>query len=172
MTTANSSPNLLSRDAYYTLGVVRPCYAVEAEQSNLQADLQANLQGLHMADLQANLHGSSMIDLQGDLQHNQPEIHSIEASNNTQLPDEEHKTEIIQVFDNTEYWDSEQQKGFNWSQHWIQIQIYTWICRMCEIYNQIYKICKIYMVSRIYNMICNQIYTDSDSQSEETASSG
>ena len=40
---------------------------------------------------------------------------------------------------------------------------------MCEIYNQIYKI---YMVSRIYNMICNQIYTDSDSQSEETASSG
>ena len=88
MTTANSSPNLLSRDAYYTLGVVRPCYAVEAEQSNLQADLQANLQGLHMADLQANLHGSSMIDLQGDLQHNQPEIHSIEASNNTQLPDE------------------------------------------------------------------------------------
>ena len=31
VTTANTSPNLLSRDACYTLGVVRPCYAVEAE---------------------------------------------------------------------------------------------------------------------------------------------
>ena len=31
VTMANTSPNLLSRDACYTLGVVRPCYAVEAE---------------------------------------------------------------------------------------------------------------------------------------------
>ena len=31
VTTANTSPNLLSRDACYTLGVMRPCYAVEAE---------------------------------------------------------------------------------------------------------------------------------------------
>ena len=31
VTTANTSPNLLSRDACYTSGVVRPCYAVEAE---------------------------------------------------------------------------------------------------------------------------------------------
>ena len=29
VTTANSSPNLLSRDACYTLGVVRPCYSVD-----------------------------------------------------------------------------------------------------------------------------------------------
>ena len=85
MTTANTSPNLLSRDACYTLGVVRPCCAVEAEWSNLQVDLQANLQGLHMADLQTNL--QNLMDLQGNL-HNQPEIHSIEASDNTQLTDE------------------------------------------------------------------------------------
>ena len=92
VTTANSSPNLLSRDACYTLGVVRPCCSVDqAEQSNLQAthatDLQANLQGLNMADLQANLQG--VMDLQGNLQHNQPQIHSIEASDNTKLSDEE-----------------------------------------------------------------------------------
>ena len=29
VTTANLSPNLLSRDACYTLGVVRPCYSVD-----------------------------------------------------------------------------------------------------------------------------------------------
>ena len=29
VTTANSSPNLLSRDACYALGVVRPCYSVD-----------------------------------------------------------------------------------------------------------------------------------------------
>ena len=75
VTTANSSPNLLSRDACYTLGVVRPCYSVDqAERSNLQAkhmsDLQANLQGLHMLDLQANLQGLHVADLQENLQHN------------------------------------------------------------------------------------------------------
>ena len=30
VTTANTSPNLLSRDACYALGVVKPCYTVEA----------------------------------------------------------------------------------------------------------------------------------------------
>ena len=69
VTSANSSPNLLSRDACYTLGVVRPCYSVDqTDQSNLQAthasDLQANLQGLHMVDLQANLQGLHLTDLQ------------------------------------------------------------------------------------------------------------
>ena len=39
-----------------------------------------------MVDLQTNL--QNVMDLQGNLQVNQPEIHSIEASNNTQLPDE------------------------------------------------------------------------------------
>ena len=95
VTTANSSPNLLSRDAYYTLGVVRPCYSVDqTDQLNLQAacltDLQANLQGLHMADLQSNFQGSHVIELQENLQHNQPQIHSIEASNTvTKLSDVE-----------------------------------------------------------------------------------
>ena len=123
VTTANSSPNLLSRDACYTLGVVRPCYSMDqAEQSNLKAtDLQAPLQGLHMADLQANLQGLPVADLQENLQHNLPQIHSIEACTETQLsdakprqrfqildhlPDGEPKTEIIQVFystDSTEY---------------------------------------------------------------------
>ena len=80
VTTANSSPNLLSREACYTLGVVRLCYSVDqADRSNLQAthvsDLQANLQGLHVMDLQTNLQGQCVMDLQGiytlttDLQH-------------------------------------------------------------------------------------------------------
>ena len=62
VTTANTSPNLLSRDACYMLiGVVKPCYAVEAERSSLHADLQANLQGSHMvADLQTKLQDQCM----------------------------------------------------------------------------------------------------------------
>ena len=52
VTTANTSPNLLSRDACYALGVVKPCNAVEAERSNLHADLQTNLQ--NVTDLQSN----------------------------------------------------------------------------------------------------------------------
>ena len=63
VTTANTSPNLLSKDACYALGVVKPCYAVEAvERSNLHADLQA--------DLQANLQDQCVMDLQSNLQGN------------------------------------------------------------------------------------------------------
>ena len=79
VTTANTSPNLLSRDACYTLGVLKPCYTVEAERSNLQVDLQ------DMADLQENLHRQHMMDLQRNLQGNQPLIYCIEA--NTQSLD-------------------------------------------------------------------------------------
>ena len=93
VTTANTSPNLLSRDACYTLGVVRPCYAVEAEQSNLQVDLQANIQGLHVVDLQAILQDQCVTDLHGNLQGTRPQIHSIEASN-TQLSDEKLKQRL------------------------------------------------------------------------------
>ena len=75
--TANTSPNLLSRDACYALGVVKPCYAMEEERSNLQADLQ------DVADLQKNL------QRQCNLQGNQPQIYSIEA--NTSLSDEKLK---------------------------------------------------------------------------------
>ena len=80
--------------------------------------LQANLQGLHVADLQANLQG--MMDLQGNLEHNQPQIHSIEAHRHRQytvnkcgtktdrFPDTvEPRTEIIQVFYSTEYTNTE-----------------------------------------------------------------
>ena len=84
VTKANTSPNLLSRDACYALGVVKPCYAVEAERSNLQADLQ----GSHLSNLQANL--QCMMDLQSNLQHNQLQIYSIEALN-TQLSDKKQK---------------------------------------------------------------------------------
>ena len=59
MTTANTSPNLLSRDACYTLGVVKPCYAVEAERSNLQADLQ-DMADLQEESTQKMRHGSTM----------------------------------------------------------------------------------------------------------------
>ena len=34
VTNANNSPNLLSRGAYYTLGVIKPCYSMEAESSS------------------------------------------------------------------------------------------------------------------------------------------
>ena len=66
VTMANTSPNLLSRDACHALGVVKPCYTVEAERSNLHADLQANLQGSHVADLQANLQDQCVTNLQGN----------------------------------------------------------------------------------------------------------
>ena len=77
VTTANTSPNLLSRDACYALGVVKPCYAVEAERSNLQADLQ------DVVDLQKNLRR------QCNVQGNRPQIYSIEA--NTSLSDDKLK---------------------------------------------------------------------------------
>ena len=51
VTMANTSPNLLSRDACYALGVVKPCYTLEAERSNLHADLEANLQDQCVTDL-------------------------------------------------------------------------------------------------------------------------
>ena len=94
VTTANTSPNLLSCDAYYTLGVVKPgysCHSVEAvNQPNLQGihtvDLQSNLQesyskytrdlqGIHMVlqeNLQENL--QEMADLQRNLQANHPKM--------------------------------------------------------------------------------------------------
>ena len=34
MANANNSPNLLSRDACYTLGVIKPCYSVETDSSS------------------------------------------------------------------------------------------------------------------------------------------
>ena len=34
VTNANTSPNLLSRDGCYTLGVLRPCYSVETTQNS------------------------------------------------------------------------------------------------------------------------------------------
>ena len=34
VTTANASPNLLSRDGCYTLGVLKPCYSVETSRSS------------------------------------------------------------------------------------------------------------------------------------------
>ena len=34
ITTANASPNLLSRDGCYTLGVLKPCYSVEISRSS------------------------------------------------------------------------------------------------------------------------------------------
>ena len=34
VTNANNSPNLLSTDACYTLGVIKPCYSVETDSSS------------------------------------------------------------------------------------------------------------------------------------------
>ena len=177
VTTANSSPNLLSRDACYTLGVVRPCYAVEAEWSNLQAGSASKSTRL-TCGRSACKSTRPMCDGSYNViyKHNRPEIHSIEASNNTQLsdeklkqrlPDEEHRQRSSRhSTQSTEIVNS--RKASTNLNTLDPVQIYTQIYRMCQIYN--YKICKIYRVSRIYNTICNQIYTDSDSQGEETAS--
>ena len=45
ITNANASPNLLSRDGCYTLGVLKPCYSVETTEisSRLQGEPQATL---------------------------------------------------------------------------------------------------------------------------------
>ena len=98
VTMANTSPNLLSRDACYALGVVKPCYTVEAvERSNLHADLQANLQGSHVADLQANLQDQCVTDLQCNLQEYRPQIHSTEASYRSS--DEKHHQRSSRCFE-------------------------------------------------------------------------
>ena len=71
VTTANTSPNLLSRDACYTLRVVKPCYTVEAERSNLQADLQ-DVADLQEESTQKMCDGSMMQSTRqptADLQH-------------------------------------------------------------------------------------------------------
>ena len=80
VTTANTSPNLLSRDACYALGVVKPCYAVVAETSNLQADLQ------DVADLQKNL------QRQRNLQGNRPQIYSIKANTQSSYQKQIHRS--------------------------------------------------------------------------------
>ena len=59
VTNVNNTPNLLSRDGCYTLGVIKPCYVVEADSSSSQ------FQGIPQAvptqpsiDLEkANVHG-------------------------------------------------------------------------------------------------------------------
>ena len=96
VTVANSSPNLLSRDACYTVGSGEtilfsgPGRLIKSTNNTHASYLQANLQGLHMVDLQANLQGLHVADLQENLQHNQPQIHSIKACTElTQLSDEE-----------------------------------------------------------------------------------
>ena len=40
VTTANASPNLLSRDGCYTLGVLKPCYSVETLKSSKSSSTQ------------------------------------------------------------------------------------------------------------------------------------
>ena len=40
MTTANASPNLLSRDGCYTLGVLKPCYSVETLKTSKSSSTQ------------------------------------------------------------------------------------------------------------------------------------
>ena len=68
MTNANSSPNLLSRDGCYTLGVLKPCYAVETAQNS--SKFQGNTQAApthptaHLGH--AKLHGESFLHLQND----------------------------------------------------------------------------------------------------------
>ena len=126
VTMANTSPNLLSRDACYALGVVKPCYTMEAERSNLQADLQ------DVADLQKNL------QRQCNLQGNQPQIYSIEA--NTSLSDEKLKHRSSDKQTEARYGSkTEIQAFYIYTKYSTDLPIYEQIYKISWIYNQIYN---------------------------------
>ena len=67
VTNANTSPNLLSRDGCYTLGVLMPCYSVETTNSS---KLQGNTQATptqHTTHLnQSQMHDNSSLHLQNE----------------------------------------------------------------------------------------------------------
>ena len=176
-------PDLLSRDACYALGVVKPCYAVEADRSNLHADLKANLQGSNMADLRTNLQNVM------DLQSNWPQIHTIKASYRS--PDEKHgqrssrwwsihPKQRLPVVDHRQklqlqtQWSTEgstihyrlpDEKYRQRSRHSTTqntAQIYQSIGKSTRNFRsttESMRSFRIYKISRIYNTICNQIYT-------------
>ena len=59
VTNANNSPNLLSRDGCYTLGVIKPCYSVEltGNSSKFQGNPEATPTQPTVASEKAGLHG-------------------------------------------------------------------------------------------------------------------
>ena len=61
VTNPNTSPNLLSRDGYYTLGMVQPCYSVETSgsSSKFQAKPKQNPHSLQLTWDQTQMHGNS-----------------------------------------------------------------------------------------------------------------
>ena len=63
VTNANNSPNLLSRDGCYTLGVIKPCYSVEStgNSSKFQGNLEVTPTQPTVTSEKAKLHGDSFI---------------------------------------------------------------------------------------------------------------
>ena len=68
VTNANASPNLLSRNGCYTLGVLKPCYSVETSQnsSKFQGNTQVTLTQptTHLDHTQ--MHGNSFVHCQNE----------------------------------------------------------------------------------------------------------
>ena len=57
VTDVNNSLNLLSRDACYTLEVLKPCYSVEKELSNSStdsADIHTQVTSIHTSQVRSN----------------------------------------------------------------------------------------------------------------------
>ena len=68
VTNVNNSPNLLSRDGCYTIGVIKPCYSVEftRNSSNFQANLEVTpTQPTQHLD-EAKLHGDSFTNYENE----------------------------------------------------------------------------------------------------------
>ena len=68
VTNANASPNLLSRDGCYTLGVLKPCYSVETSQnsSKFQGNTQATLTQPTTHLDHTEMHGDSFLHCQNE----------------------------------------------------------------------------------------------------------
>ena len=68
MTNANTSPNLLSRNGCYTLGVLKPCYSVE--MTEISSKFQGNTKATptqpttHLDN--AKMHGESFLHFQNE----------------------------------------------------------------------------------------------------------
>ena len=82
ITTANTSPNLLSRDGCYTLGVLKPCYSVETSRSfsRFQGKPQAKPTQPKTDLNQSKMHGNSSCHLGNEGTEEEKLSHSTQQS--------------------------------------------------------------------------------------------
>ena len=82
ITTANASPNLLSRDGCYTLGVLKPCYSVEASRCSSRFQGKPQVKPTQpKTDLnQSKMHGDSSHHLRNEGTEEEKLSHSTQWS--------------------------------------------------------------------------------------------